>query len=90
MLSVAGRILSASDVSWCLDQGADVVTIATGAILHHDFAAQALTDPHFAARPQPVSRDVLRAEFVGPPFMDYLAADWHDLIAPPAPPTSRD
>ena len=33
------------------------------------------------ARPHPVPRDVLRAELVGPAFMDYLAADWDDLVA---------
>lgn len=81
VLSVAGQILSAADATWCLNMGADVVTVATGAILHHDFAARALADSQFTARPQPVSRDVLRAEFVGPPFLDYLATDWDDLVA---------
>ena len=81
VLSVTGHVLSAEDAAWCLAKGADVVGIGVGAILHHDFADRALADPDFRARPQPVSRDVLRAELVGPAFMDYLAADWDDLVA---------
>lgn len=86
VLSVAGRILSARDAAWCLDRGADVVTVATGAILHHDFADRALTDPNFTTRPRPVSREALCSEFVTAPFLDYLAGDWDDLVAssPPA------
>jgi 2,4-dienoyl-CoA reductase-like NADH-dependent reductase (Old Yellow Enzyme family) len=80
-LGVTGQVLSAEDAAWCLGKGADVVGIGVGAILHHDFAHRALADPSFRARPQPVSRDVLRSELVGPAFMDYLAADWDDLIA---------
>jgi 2,4-dienoyl-CoA reductase-like NADH-dependent reductase (Old Yellow Enzyme family) len=81
VLSVTGHVLSADDAAWCLARGADVVGIGVGAILHHDFARRALSDPAFQARPQPVSRDVLRAELVGPAFLDYLAADWDDLVA---------
>ena len=89
MLSVAGRILSAPDTAWCLDKGADVVTVATGAILHHDFAARALADPEFTTRSRPVSREVLGSEFVTSPFLDYLADDWADLVASSAPAGAR-
>jgi len=81
VLSVTGQVLSAGDAAWCLAQGADVVGIGIGAVLHHDFANRALADTRFRARPQPVSRDVLRTELVGPPFMDYLATDWDNLVA---------
>jgi 2,4-dienoyl-CoA reductase-like NADH-dependent reductase (Old Yellow Enzyme family) len=81
VLGVTGQVLSAEDAAWCLAKGADVVGIGVGAILHHDFAHRALADPCFRARPQPVSREVLRSELVGPAFMDYLAADWDDLVA---------
>jgi 2,4-dienoyl-CoA reductase-like NADH-dependent reductase (Old Yellow Enzyme family) len=81
VLGVTGRVLSAEDAAWCLARGADVVGIGVGAILHHDFADRALADPNFKARRQPVSRDVLRAELVGPAFIDYLADDWDDLVA---------
>ncbi|GAA1503637.1 NADH:flavin oxidoreductase [Nocardioides humi] len=81
LLGVAGGVLSAADAQWCLDRGADVVTVGIGAILHHDFAARAVADADFTARPRPVPRDVLAAEHVGPAFLDYLAAGWDDLVA---------
>ncbi|WP_193605317.1 NADH:flavin oxidoreductase [Nocardioides dongkuii] len=81
LLGVAGRVLSASDARWCLEQGADFVSVGTAAILHHDFAAQAIADPDFRVRSRPVPRDVLRDEHVGPAFIDYLAAGWDDLVA---------
>jgi 2,4-dienoyl-CoA reductase-like NADH-dependent reductase (Old Yellow Enzyme family) len=80
VLSVTGHVLSADDAAWCLAKGAEVVGVGIGAILHHDFANRALANPSFKARPQPVSRDVLRSELVGPAFMDYLATDWDDLV----------
>lgn len=80
-LGVAGKVLSASDVAWCLERGADFVTVGTGAIVHHDFAARAEADPGFAAAPLPVTRDHLAAEAVGPAFVDYLAAGWDDFVA---------
>jgi 2,4-dienoyl-CoA reductase-like NADH-dependent reductase (Old Yellow Enzyme family) len=81
VLGVTGHVLSAADAAWCLAKGADVVGVGVGAILHHDYARRALADLDFRARPQPVSCDALRAELVGPAFMDYLAADWDDLVA---------
>lgn len=80
-LGVAGKVVSAADAAWCLEQGADFVSVGTAAILHHDFAARALTNPAFTVRPTPVSRNSLREEYVGPAFIDYLAAGWDDLVA---------
>ncbi|MEV7432045.1 NADH:flavin oxidoreductase [Nocardioides sp. NPDC092400] len=80
-LGVAGKVLSAADARWCLERGADFVSVGTGAILHHDFAARAAADPDFRVRERPVTRDVLREERVGPAFIDYLAAGWDDLVA---------
>lgn len=80
-LGVAGGVLTTADAGWCLDQGADFVTVGTGAILHHDFAARALADAAFRTRPRPVPRAELAAEHVGPAFLDYLAAGWDDLVA---------
>lgn len=80
-LGVAGRVLSAADARWCLEQGADIVTVGIGAILHHDFAAQAIADQEFRARPGPLTREQLRAEAVGPAFIDYLAAGWDHVVA---------
>lgn len=80
-LGVAGRILSALDAQWCLDQGADFVTIGTGAIIHHDFARRAAADPAFVAIPRPVTREHLAAESLSPSFIDYLATTWDDFVA---------
>lgn len=79
-LGVAGKVLSAADAAWCLEQGADLVSVGIAAILHHDFAARAVADPGFVVRDRPVSRDALRAEHVGPAFVDYLASGWDDLV----------
>jgi hypothetical protein len=57
------------------------VMIGRGAVLHHDFARRALADAAFDSRPRPVSRDVLRAEGVGPAFIGYLASEWKDFVA---------
>ncbi len=79
-LGVAGKIMSARRAADCLAAGADFVLIGRGAILHHDFAARALADPGFAARPTPVSRAELAAEGLGPPFVDYMAT-WKGFVA---------
>lgn len=80
-LGYAGKILSAADVAWCLEHGADFATIGTGAIIHHDFARHVLDDPAFVSTPQPVTREHLAAESVGPAFVDYLATNWDDFVA---------
>lgn len=80
-LGVAGKVLTAADAQWCREQGADFVTVGTGAIAHHDFAGRALADPDFRTRELPVTRDVLRAEHVGPAFIDYLAVTFGDVVA---------
>ena len=78
---MAGKILSAADVAWCYEHGADAAFIGTGAIVHHDFARLAQADPTWASTPQPVSREHLAAESVGPAFIDYLAENWNDFVA---------
>ncbi|GAA4129434.1 NADH-dependent flavin oxidoreductase [Nocardioides fonticola] len=80
-LGVAGKVLSTADAAWCLEQGADFVSVGVGAILHHDFAARALADPAFAAVARPVTREHLLGESVSPHFIDYLASGWEDFVA---------
>ncbi|MDP9933806.1 2,4-dienoyl-CoA reductase-like NADH-dependent reductase (Old Yellow Enzyme family) [Paenarthrobacter nicotinovorans] len=79
-LGVAGKVLSAVDAQRCLDAGVDFVSIGTGAILHHDFATQAMENPLFQAVTPPVSRDHLSAQAVGPAFIDYLEEIRSDFI----------
>jgi 2,4-dienoyl-CoA reductase-like NADH-dependent reductase (Old Yellow Enzyme family) len=79
-LGVAGKILSAADAAWCVERGADFVTVGTGAILHHDFATRSIADAGFVSVAQPVTREHLAAERVGPAFVEYLATGWDDFV----------
>lgn len=79
-VGVTGKVDGSAEAQWCLDQGADFVGVGMGAILHHDFANLALDQAGFVMRATPVSRDVLREERVGEPFIDYLANEWDDLV----------
>lgn len=79
-LGVAGRIMGAATARGCLEAGADFVLIGRGAILHHDFARQALADAAFHAVPRPVTPDYLRGQGVGPAFIHYLQTEWKDFV----------
>lgn len=79
-LGVAGKILTGAQVRESLDAGADFVLIGTAGILHHDFAARVVADPAFTSTPQPVSADHMRAESVGPAFLEYLSTNWDDFV----------
>lgn len=81
LLGVAGKVLSAADARWTLERGADFVSVGTGAILHHDFATQAIDSTDFRARAMPATREVLAAEFVSEAFLDYLAVTFDDVVA---------
>jgi 2,4-dienoyl-CoA reductase-like NADH-dependent reductase (Old Yellow Enzyme family) len=80
-LGVAGRVLSAEDVAWCLERGADFVSVGIGGILHHDWASRAVAEPDFTARERPVPAAVLQAEHVSPTFIDYLSRGWDNFVA---------
>jgi len=79
-LGVAGKILTAARAREALEAGADFVLIGRGAILHRNWAGQALADPGFEARPLPVTRETLAAEGLGPAFIDYMAG-WKGFVA---------
>ncbi|WP_374280265.1 NADH:flavin oxidoreductase [Novosphingobium sp.] len=78
-LGVAGKIMDAAKVRACLDEGADFVLLGRGAILHHDFPARAKADADFASVPNPVTRAHLRAEGLGPGFVEYMAT-WKGFV----------
>jgi 2,4-dienoyl-CoA reductase-like NADH-dependent reductase (Old Yellow Enzyme family) len=80
MLGVAGKITTAARAQAMLDQGADFVLIGRGAIVHHDFAAQAIANPDFAQAALPVTRAHLAAEGLSPAFIDYMA-NWKGFVA---------
>ncbi len=79
-LGVAGKVLTAERARDCLMAGADFVLIGRGAILHHDFPRRVAADESFHPVPLPVTRDHLRAEGLGPAFIDYMAT-WKGFVA---------
>lgn len=83
-LGVAGKLLTAADCHRALESGADFVLLGRAAILHHDFPRRAAADPDFATRQLPVSVAYLRAEGLGPTFVDYMR-NWKGFVAEEAP-----
>lgn len=79
-LGVAGKIMDTATAQRCLDDGADFVMIGRGAILHSDFPARALADPAFRSVERPVTEAYLRAQVIGPAFVEYLKT-WKGFVA---------
>ncbi len=79
-LGVAGKIMDAATARRCLEHGADFVILGRAAILHHDFPLRVQADPDFAAIPLPVTGDHLRAEGLGPAFVEYMKT-WKGFVA---------
>lgn len=73
-LGVAGKIYSASDAQWAVDNGADFAVIGRAAIAHHDFARLAGNDPSFVMRELPVRPEDLKAEGLSDNFVEYMRA----------------
>lgn len=81
-LGVAGRIATAADAQWVLDHGADLAFIGKAAIADHAFARGAVSDATYQAPTFPVTKDHLRAEMLGEPFVEYFAGNWPQLVKP--------
>lgn len=80
-LGVAGRIRDAATAQQALDMGADFASIGRAAIADRDFARKALADPAWEPQPFPLTRDQLREQLLGEPFVRYFAANWPQLVA---------
>ncbi len=78
-LTVAGKIMTAGDVQWVLDQGVDFASIGRAGILHHDFARRVIKDAKFEPRSTPVSRQVLAREGLSETFIEYMTR-WKDFV----------
>ena len=63
-----------------LDQGLDFVMVGRAGIVHHDFPLRAFANTEFVMTDLPVSREHLRQERLGPPFIDYMAT-WKGFVA---------
>ena len=80
-LGVAGHVTSAAAAQSVLARGADLAFIGKAAIADHAFARHALSDAGYVAPPFPVSRDHLRSEWLGEPFVEYFATSWPALVS---------
>jgi len=79
-VGVAGKIYSAEDARYCLEEGADFVLIGRGAILHHDFPERVRADDGFTMVSLPVSEAHLRAEGLGDAFITYMRG-WPGFVS---------
>ncbi|NBQ99722.1 MAG: NADH:flavin oxidoreductase [Actinobacteria bacterium] len=79
-LAVAGKLYSAADCRFALENGADFVAVGRGAILHHDFPRLVAADPGFVVRALPVPRATLRDEGLSDMFIGYMG-NWKGFVA---------
>ena len=79
-LTVAGKIMSAENVTDVLAAGVDFVAIGRGAILHHDFPRQVMGDSNFTPVSLPVTRQYLASEGLSDTFIEYMNA-WKGFVA---------
>ncbi len=79
-LAVAGKLYSAADCRFALENGADFVAVGRGAILHHDFPRLVAADPAFEMRSLPVTRATLREEGLSDMFIGYMG-NWKGFVA---------
>ena len=78
-VGVAGKLMSGEDCRRALEHGADFVLLGRAAILHHDFPKLVEADPNFRSIANPVSREHLRKERLGPAFITYMSG-WKGFV----------
>jgi len=71
-VGVSGDMMSASSAQRALDRGSDFVFVASGAVVHHDFAHQALADPAYETPRPPLPAAFFRDQGRSPAFVEYL------------------
>jgi 2,4-dienoyl-CoA reductase-like NADH-dependent reductase (Old Yellow Enzyme family) len=79
-LGAAGKLHNAAEIQRALDEGLDFVLLGRAAILHADYPERLRNDAAFAMRATPVTRDYLRDQALGEPFIDYLSTTWPDFV----------
>ena len=79
-LGCAGMIRTPTDAQRCLDAGVDFVLLGRAAILHHDFPLRTHAYADFEIVKLPVSRDYLRSQGLGEPFVDYMTR-WNGFVS---------
>ncbi|MBI1400016.1 NADH:flavin oxidoreductase [Hyphomonas sp.] len=79
-LGAAGKITTGRDCLKALAAGLDFVVIGRAAILHHDFPARVAKDNCFEPIALPVPEGHLKAERLGPAFLNYMKT-WKGFVA---------
>ncbi|MHA7177785.1 NADH:flavin oxidoreductase [Arthrobacter sp. Sr24] len=79
-LGVAGHMSDSAAVQRVLDQGVDLAYIGKAAIADHAFARRAIAEPDYRGPSFPVTREHLRAQKLGEPFVSYFASNWPHLV----------
>lgn len=80
VIGVAGQIASPAAVQRVLDKGADLAYIGKAAIADHAFARRAISDASYRGPSFPLTRNHLRSEKLGEPFVTYFATSWPQLV----------
>ena len=83
-LGVAGKIDSGDAARACIGDGFDFVSIGRAAIVHHDFVQRIAAEPDFTMAALPVTVERLRAEGLGPAFINYMRR-WEGFVAADTP-----
>jgi 2,4-dienoyl-CoA reductase-like NADH-dependent reductase (Old Yellow Enzyme family) len=79
-VGAAGKIMTPGDAVRTMDAGMDFVFLGRAAILHHDYPQRVLADGGFAPIALPVTKDYLRQEGLGEPFVNYMST-WKGFVA---------
>ena len=79
-LGAAGKITTGRDCLKAMAAGLDFVVIGRAAILHHDFPARVAKDNCFEPIALPVPEAHLKAERLGPAFLNYMKT-WKGFVA---------
>ncbi|HXV01083.1 MAG TPA: NADH:flavin oxidoreductase [Caulobacteraceae bacterium] len=73
-VGAAGKVMDGQFAAALIAAGCDFAVIGRAAILRHDFPRRVRADPAYRSPPLPVSPEWLRAEGLGPAFIDYLGS----------------
>ena len=71
-VGAAGKISSGADAVRALELGCDFAVVGRSGILHHDFPRLIQANADFHPVALPVTRAHLRAEGIGPAFVEYM------------------
>lgn len=79
-ITVAGKIRGGEEVHKVLDSEVDFVSVGRAGILHHDFPAKVIAEPHFQPVSTPVSEAYLQKEGLSSKFIEYMK-NWKGFVA---------